>query len=273
MAVNKIKLFESRNPQFSVNVFGWNGSVFPLKIVREEKEIHVDLLLLKTHFVLVKSFSRFLSSQVCRNGHERFFCKRCLNSFPRAESLEKHQALCNEFEATKIEVPGGICSFRNFAKMMHLPVVGYADFESILKPTRGEKGKGTVQTHEHIPCGFAFHLVSPFLQLEPVVKRAKDETEKLPQEFVRELISSVKKAHLNLPNKKMFPLTNQEWKTFREAAVCWLCRKEFGRWQSEKSQGSLPFFRKISGSSALFVQLQVSAAKIHPCVFSQSAKL
>ena len=47
MAVNKIKLFESRNPQFSVNVFAWNGSVFPLKIVREEKEIHVDLLLLK----------------------------------------------------------------------------------------------------------------------------------------------------------------------------------------------------------------------------------
>ena len=93
MAVNKIKLFENRNPQISVNVFGWNGgnrngSVFPLKIVREEREIHVDLLLLKSHFVLVKNFSRFLSSQVCRNGHERFFCKRCLNSFPRVESLE-----------------------------------------------------------------------------------------------------------------------------------------------------------------------------------------
>ena len=29
MAVNKIKLFESRNPHISVNVFGWNGSVFP----------------------------------------------------------------------------------------------------------------------------------------------------------------------------------------------------------------------------------------------------
>ena len=72
MAVNKIKMFESRNPHISVNCFGWNGSVFPLKFVREEKEIHVDLLLLKkefkSHFVLVKSFSRFLSSQVSRNG-------------------------------------------------------------------------------------------------------------------------------------------------------------------------------------------------------------
>ena len=41
-AVNKIKLFESRNPNISVNVFGWTESrlngFFPLKIVREEKE-------------------------------------------------------------------------------------------------------------------------------------------------------------------------------------------------------------------------------------------
>ena len=182
MAVNKIKLFESRNPGISVNVFGWNGSVFPLKVVREEKEIHVDLLLLKkdfkSHFVLVKNFSRLASSQVVRGGHERFFCKRCLNSFPRVESLEKHHALCGEFEATKIEVPGGICAFRNFQKMMHVPVVGYADFESILKPIPRKEGTGgTVKTHEHIPCGFAFHLVSPFLQMEPVVRRAKDETE------------------------------------------------------------------------------------------------
>ena len=151
MAVNKIKLFESRNPQISVNVFGWtesrwNGGVFPLKVVREEKECHVDFLLLKkefkSHFVLVKNFSRLLSSQVVRNGHERFFCKRCLNSFPRVESLGKHQALCGEFEATKIEVPGGVCSFRNFQKMMHVPVVGYADFESVLKPISGKKKEG-----------------------------------------------------------------------------------------------------------------------------------
>ena len=93
-----------------MNVFGWNGSVFPLKVVREEKEIHVDLLLLKKISnpisFLVKNFSRLASSQVVRSGHERFFCKRCLNSFPRVKSLEKHHALCGEFEATKIEVLG-----------------------------------------------------------------------------------------------------------------------------------------------------------------------
>ena len=44
MAVDKIKLFENRNPNISVNVFGWtesrwNGGVFPLKVVREEKRM------------------------------------------------------------------------------------------------------------------------------------------------------------------------------------------------------------------------------------------
>ena len=41
MAVDKIKYFEARNPQISVNGFGWNGSIFPLKNIREEKECHV----------------------------------------------------------------------------------------------------------------------------------------------------------------------------------------------------------------------------------------
>ena len=278
MAVDKIKLFESRNPQISVNVFGWGSGVFPLKVVREEKECHVDLLLLKkdfkSHFVLVKNFSRLLSSQVARNGHERFFCKRCLNSFPRVESLQKHQALCGEFEATKIEVPGGVCSFRNFQKMMHVPVVGYADFESILKPISRKEGGGgttgaarTVKTHEHIPCGFAFHLVSPFLQMEPVVKRAKDETEKLPQEFIRELISSVKKAHLSLPNKKMFPLTDKEWKTFREAEVCWLCRKEFGGDNLRKVRDHCHFSGKFRGAAHSLCNFKFQRPKFTPVFF------
>ena len=87
--------------------------------------------------------------------------------------------------------------------MMHVPVVVYADFESILRSLRDrEKNK----THEHIPCGFCFHLVSPFLQMEPVLKRAENETNQLPQDFIRELISQVKQAHLSLPKKETIPL-------------------------------------------------------------------
>ena len=195
-------------------------------------------------------------------------CKRCLNSFPRVESLTKHRVICGEFEPTKIEVPGGTCSFRNFQKMMHVPVVGYADFESILKPISGKKeGGGTVKTHEHVPCGFAFHLVSPFLQMEPVLKRAKDETEELPKDFIRELISCVKRAHLNLPKKEMFPLTGQEWKRFREATVCWLCQKEFGNGDLRKVRNHCHYTGKFRGAAHRSCNLKFKRPKFTPVFF------
>ena len=93
MAVNKIKLFESRNPNISVNVFGWKSGVFPLKVVREEKEIHVDLLLLKkefkSHFVLVKKlFSpAFLPS--FSPWERKIFLQEMLEFISQSGKLEK----------------------------------------------------------------------------------------------------------------------------------------------------------------------------------------
>ena len=267
MPLEKIKFFEKRN-NLSINVYEWNGHASPLIVTKEEKPFHIDLVFLtkgtdQAHFALVKNFSRFASCQVPgKGGNERYFCKRCLNSFPRVESLEKHKEICGEFAAAKIELPGGKCSFKNWERMMHIPVVGYADFESILKPLRDQ---GKDKTHEHIPCGFCFHLVSPFLQMEPVLKRAENETNQLPQDFIRELISRVKQAHLSLPKKKMIPLSSEEWKKFRESKVCWLCRGKFD--EKTKSSRSLPLHGKIQRSSAPILQPQVPAAKIHPGVF------
>ena len=72
---NEIGKFERRN-NVSINVFGWDGYVFPLKIVKEEKERHVDLLLLKkdekSHFCVVKNFSRLVSLQK-KKGNRAIF--------------------------------------------------------------------------------------------------------------------------------------------------------------------------------------------------------
>ena len=266
MAVEKIKFFEKRN-DVSINVFGWNGSVFPLKVVREEKPFHVDLIWLKkdfqAHFCLVNNFSRLASSQVPGKGKkERFFCKRCLNSFPKLDSLEKHGENCGEFEAAKIEMPGGECSFKNWERMMHVPVVVYADFESILKP-RLEKNK----THEHIPCGFAFHLVSPFLQMKPVLKRAENVTNELPQDFIRELISQVKQAHLSLQKKEMIPLSNAEWKSFHETTVCWLCQGKFGEKRLAKVRDHCHYTGKFRGAAHQSCNLKFQRPKFIPVFF------
>ena len=259
MTLDKIKFFEKRN-NISVNVYEWNAS--PLRITKEEKPFHVDLVFLtknsQNHFALIKNFSRFASSG--KGGNERWFCKRCLNSFPRVESLEKHKEICGEFAAAKIELPGGKCFFKNWERMMHIPVVVYADFESILKPCReGNK------THEHIPCGFCFHLVSPFLEMEPVLKRAENETNQLPQDFIRELISRVKEAHLSLPKKEMIPLSSEEWKKFHESEVCWLCKGKFG--EKPKVRDHCHYTGKFRGAAHQSCNLKFKRPKFTPVFF------
>ena len=262
MAVDKIKFFEKRN-NVSINVYEWKGYAGPLRIAKEEKPFHVDLVFLtkdfQSHFALIKNFSRFASSG--KGQTERFFCKRCLNSFPKPESLKKHKEICGEFAAAKIELPGGKCSFKNWERMMHVPVVVYADFESILKPCfEGNK------THEHIPCGFCFHLVSPFLQMEPVLKRAENETNQLPQDFIRELIARVKQAHLSLPKKEMIPLSSEEWKKFRESEVCWLCKGKFGE-EKPKVRDHCHFTGKFRGAAHQSCNLKFQRPKFTPVFF------
>ena len=261
MALDKIKFFEKRN-NISVNVYEWNAC--PLKIAKEEKPFHVDLVFLtkdfQNHFALIKNFSRFASSG--KGQTERFFCKRCLNSFPKPESLKNHKEICGEFAAAKIDLPGGKCFFKNWERMMHVPVVGYADFESILRPCHeGNK------THEHIPCGFCFHLVSPFLQMEPVLKRAENETNQLPQDFIRELISRVKQAHLSLPKKEMIPLNSKEWKKFHESEVCWLCKGKFGKKGLSKVRDHCHYTGKFRGAAHQSCNLKFQRPKFTPVFF------
>ena len=270
MALDKIKFFEKRN-DISVNVYEWNAA--PLRIVKEEKPFHVDLVFLtkdsQNHFALIKNFSRFASSG--KGQTERFFCKRCLNSFPKPESLKKHKEICGEFAAAKVELAGGKCSFKNWERTMHVPVVCYADFESILKPCLDASRpwlrlKGN-KTHEHIPCGFCFHLVSPFLEMDPVLKRAENETNQLPQDFIRELISRVKQAHLSLPKKEMIPLNSEEWKKFRESEVCWLCKKKFGEKTLSKVRDHCHYTGKFRGAAHQSCNLKFQRPKFTPVFF------
>ena len=69
--LKQIKTFEKNNPSISINVFGYEGEVYPLKISKDKKIINIDLLLIsyeeKQHYCLIKNLSRFISSKLTKH--------------------------------------------------------------------------------------------------------------------------------------------------------------------------------------------------------------
>ena len=89
--LDQIVIFEKLNPQISINVFGFEGDVYPLRLSKSKHEQTINLLLIsdgeKQHYCLIKSLSRLLSSQMSKHDHANSFCLNCLNHFPNEEKL------------------------------------------------------------------------------------------------------------------------------------------------------------------------------------------
>ena len=96
VAVKDVPKFEKQN-DISVNVFGYEDGYYPLYISRDQKERHVNLLLLedkgKTHYCLIKNLNGMLHSQTKHVG-KKYFCTYCLHGFTMEDLLIAHKPLC-----------------------------------------------------------------------------------------------------------------------------------------------------------------------------------
>ena len=116
--LSDINKFENHNSSISVNVFGYENLVYPLRISEHnyKRESTVNLLLIsddtKQHYCCIKDISKLLSLQTLKNGH---VCFRCLNTFNSEKSLASHHENCKSYEAIKIELAedGSKISFKN----------------------------------------------------------------------------------------------------------------------------------------------------------------
>ena len=94
--------------QISVNVFGYEKLVYPLRISKHnyKRESTVNLLLIsddtKEHYCWIKYISKLLSLQTSKYGHVRHVCFRCLNTFNTEKSLAFHHEYCKSHEVIKI---------------------------------------------------------------------------------------------------------------------------------------------------------------------------
>ena len=91
-----INKFENHNSSISVNVFGYEKLVYPLRISKHnyKHETTVNLLLIsddtKQHYCWIKEISKLLSLQTSNDDHVIHVCFRCLNTFKTKKSLTSH---------------------------------------------------------------------------------------------------------------------------------------------------------------------------------------
>ena len=132
--MSDIKNLQNHNFSISVNVFGYENLIYPLRISKHSyiRESTVNLLLIsddtKQHYCWINEISKLLSLQTSKHDHVRHVCFRCLNNLNSEKSLTSHLA----YEAIEIELSleGSKMSFKNHNWSMQVPSIVYADFES-----------------------------------------------------------------------------------------------------------------------------------------------
>lgn len=83
--LHQIKTFEKYN--ISINVFAIEKSVdvYPLKVVRQKKSEHWDLLLTndngRSQYAYIKDFNKLVASQISGHKSGKHGCNQCLTNF------------------------------------------------------------------------------------------------------------------------------------------------------------------------------------------------
>ncbi|KAL4135464.1 hypothetical protein QTP88_007070 [Uroleucon formosanum] len=177
--------FVKRTKDISINIYylkkkGKNTHItVPLEITKIEKTNHIDLLYLtvddkdiddennmnKGHYCWIKNLWKLCGSQMTKDGHKRFLCKMCLNSFDTENKLNDHKHYCANNKATIIVLPKSYnktLEFEKYNNSLRAPFIIYADFEATLQPIYtckpSDKEAFTNCYQKHIPNNFCYYI-------------------------------------------------------------------------------------------------------------------
>lgn len=226
-----IEKFEDLN-NISVNVFGYEHEIFPLRITSKRNMTHVNLLLLKNdetnHFCLIKNLNRLLSTLTKYRG-EMHYCNYCLQRFSSKEILESHVKCCEKHDPQKVRYPkenNKWLEFKNYHYQLPVPFVIYADFESLLfKIDTAENNPSTshtTKTSMHYPCGYSYVVISPYGESKPVVYRGENAVDN----FLNSLLVEESRIWSILRNPKNMIITSEEERQFQTEKICHICEKD-----------------------------------------------
>ncbi|KAF0747557.1 DNA pol B 2 domain-containing protein [Aphis craccivora] len=156
----------------------------PLEITKNEQTNHIDLLYLREDIDLWKLFG----SQMTKDGHKRFLCKMCLNSFDTENKLNCHKHYCANNKTAKIVLPepyNKTLEFEKYNNSLRNPFVIFADFEATLQPIYtcqpNDTEAFTKCYQKHIPNNFYYYIKYSNGDYKPPIEYSGP---KVSQEFI-----------------------------------------------------------------------------------------
>ena len=253
--LSQINTSERRNQNISINVYTLlSKDVLPLRISQTIREHHINLLLHKDHFFLIKNFNRLCSS---RSIWKRYFCYNCLQGFRNNEALDTHKKFCRKPQKVVLPSLGTNLQYTSFHKEIKFPCVIYGDFETLAIPTNKDQ---IYQKHE--PSSYCYVIVD---WLGKIIfsdfYRGKD----TPEKFISSLLFSRMDINNYIQsNKKRLKMTPDEELLFKQAQDCWLCQEALN---DDRVRDHDHFTGKFRGAAHNSCNLKYSLPKKIPILF------
>lgn len=241
-----------------INVYGFDNDIIPLHISKFAFSEHINVLLYRRHYFLIKNLDRFLSDQ--RGGHRRkWFCHRCLFPLNSKEKRDEHVSNCVNNQNTPVKMPEeDTIQFRNIHKMQRRPVLVYADFESLttkLEPDETERSKKSTTYQHHVPSGYCLIQIDNCCGEQtirrPIGYRGKD----CVQRFLADSVSIGLEFQEALEKPAPMSMTPQDENDFRTSQECHICKQTIGN-QLEKVRDHCHLCGKFRGAAHYDCNLQ-----------------
>ena len=279
LSIHDVKKFENLNPSISVNVFAYDGKsgVYPIYVTTfKDRSHHTNQLLLsdgeRSHYTLITNMSGLLNQSGGRTN-AKHFCNYCLHGFRDMSTLLQRTEDCVKFGPQKVVLSHkDDCwvKFKATQKMLKVPFVIYADFESYTEKITAENDhkKSTTPYEKHVPSGFAYLIVcsEPSRIYEPIVYRGKNVVE----EFLKHLKEESDKICDELKQVKPMKSLTEEEAAFEKADTCYLCGKPTGEDKVRDHEHAFNGKYRGCAHSACNLQLRFRGNKVTSNFYIQS---
>ena len=278
MKVKDISKFERLNPDVpSINVFSIDGnSIYPLRESKDCKNT-IDLFYYeedgKSHYTLIKNFSRLVRSQITKNTSIKLhICKRCFSNFTKPELLENHIKYCGNYKTSIVKMPPKDTKlyFKNYYKQLPIPFVSYADFEcfttSMSNCCPNPKNSYNFSYQKHDPSGFCFYVKGIVgKRIKPILYTKKNESDNVAKIFIDKIVETTKAIYNDFYKKPKPMIINATvQKDFNNAVFCHICGNKLG---SDRVRDHCHFTGKYRGASHNHCNLMCRKPKVLPVIF------